>query len=178
MFRPKLLSEGAHDITIDAWNDLDSVLPRHSITLPDKHPRAPHAALAVPRFSSSACAAVKRRASESGCSVFRNIADEQNDRLLLFSLSDEVGYINLNGQTLKSRPLSASNEKRREHVGDRSWKMYAARGVRVRIDLTVSAVCPTSDEQCEANRSAWRSALLSYEDARKAKELFQKLCGS
>jgi len=93
---------------------------------------------------------IKRTESESGCSFFRNISDEQNDRPIFVSLSDESAYINLNGRTLKLRPVAASKEKRHEHVGDRSWKTYAARGVRVRIDLVVSGVCPPNDEQCEA----------------------------
>jgi hypothetical protein len=106
--------------------------------------------VAVAQTSKLKLGYVKRTASESGCSLFRNMSDEHNDRLLFFGLSDETGYINLNGQTLKLRPVSASKEKRHERVGDRSWKTYQAPGVRVQIDFVVSDVCPPSDEQCEA----------------------------
>lgn len=107
------------------------------------------AAFACAQSSSFKLGYIKPTVSDSGCSLARRTSAVQKDDLIFYSLSDETGYINLNGKELKLQPARASKEKPTEQVGDRSWKMYAAGAVRLRIDFTVTRICDPNDEQCE-----------------------------
>ena len=85
-----------------------------------------------------------------GCSVYRTIEDNQNDRFLFVSDMDREAVINLDGKDLKLRVLSWKEKKGQLKVGDHSSETYAAGDVNVRLDFTVRQVCPPKDESCEA----------------------------
>ena len=84
-----------------------------------------------------------------GSAFFLNTTDMENHRYIFSQDVDDPPYINLNGKNLQLR-LTASNEtKDKKKVGDRWWDTYAAGGVKVRIDYTVTKVCTPQDEMCE-----------------------------
>ena len=86
-----------------------------------------------------------------GCYLFRNKSDGRNRRYLFVSPMDEPAYLNLNGKTIRLLKVDSSSENRGERIGDRSWEIYSGYGVKVRIDYTVTRVCPLNDENCESH---------------------------
>jgi hypothetical protein len=62
---------------------------------------------------------------------------------------DEPAYIKVNGKNLKLQPVAASDTNAKERVGKRSWETYTAGGLKIRLDKTVTWVCPPKDEACE-----------------------------
>ena len=92
---------------------------------------------------------VKHHDVGCGSAFFLNTTDMENHRYIFSQDVDDPPYINLNGKNLQLR-LTASNEtKDKKKVGDRWWDTYAAGGVKVRIDYTVTRVCTPQDEMCE-----------------------------
>ena len=85
-----------------------------------------------------------------GCSLSLNIADRRERRYVFVQGMDEPAYINLDGENLKLELVDYSDVKNvPEKVGDRSWEIYVAGDVKVRIDRTVTWVCDPKDESCE-----------------------------
>jgi hypothetical protein len=107
-----------------------------------------------------------------GSAFFLNTTDMENHRYIFSQDVDDPPYINLNGKNLQLR-LTASNEtKDKKKVGDRWWDTYAAGGVKVRIDYTVTRVCTPQDEMCE---TTYLNAIMTV--SQKAQKTTVKLTG-
>src|SRR5215831_9816225 len=92
---------------------------------------------------------VKDQDGACGSAFFLNTADMDNHRYIFSQDVDDPPYINLNGKNLQLRLTGSNEPKDKKKVGDRWWDTYAAGGVKVRIDYTVTRVCTPQDEMCE-----------------------------
>ena len=84
-----------------------------------------------------------------GCSLSYNMAESYNQKFLLLTPMDDATYTNVDGKEVTLRLVAASQRRRRERVGDRSWETYSAGNLKVRVDYVVTEVCPVNDEGCE-----------------------------
>lgn len=85
-----------------------------------------------------------------GCSVSFNSAESQKNKHLLIIPMDDDAYVTIDEKKLQLRLIAESKERATEKVGDRSWEIYSAGNVRVRVDYLVTRVCDPDDEGCEA----------------------------
>ena|GEM_PF-2645306 len=85
-----------------------------------------------------------------GCSFYLNMGDERKRRPILLCDLSEKAVINLDGKNLSLRLIGHSKEKTSDQqVGDRSWEIYRAGNVKLRIDFTIRKLCDPHDEGCE-----------------------------
>lgn len=85
-----------------------------------------------------------------GCSVSYNSSDSQKNKHVLIIPMDDDAYVTIDEKKLQLRLITSSKAKATEKVGDRSWEIYSARNVKVRVDYVVTRVCDPDDEGCEA----------------------------
>lgn len=86
-----------------------------------------------------------------GCTLFRNRQEQRKQQVIFLSDMSENALINLNGKDLVLRLIDSSPEKkRREKIGDRRWEIFKAGNTQLRVDYTISNLCDTKDESCEA----------------------------
>ena len=90
--------------------------------------------------------------NDCGCGLSFNQSDLQNGEYLLWTGPTEnaPAHIKLNGTEIQLRFVARSKTSARESVGDRTWKTYSSKNVRLRIEYKVTSVCAPDDEQCEA----------------------------
>jgi len=108
-----------------------------------------------------------------GCAFALNPADLRKRRYIYIQGMDEPAYVNLNGKNLKLRPVTSSETKVKEKVGDRSWATYIAGDIKIRMDYVVTRVCDPNDESCEAT---WYKAIMTV--TRKTERTIVRLTGS
>lgn len=84
-----------------------------------------------------------------GCSFARNKTDLRQRRYIYSESMGEPAYINVNGKNLKLHPVASSETGGKEKVGKHSWETFTADGLKIRLDKTVTWVCPPKDEACE-----------------------------
>ena len=87
--------------------------------------------------------------NECGCSLALGVADESKDRFVFMSDMGRKAIVNLNGKDLKLRLIASKKGSDDPKVRDRSWEIYAAGEVKVRVDFTVRELCNPDDEACE-----------------------------
>lgn len=109
---------------------------------------APQTAMTTPQ-SKIQLGYVKNGDIGCGCSFARNKTDLRQRRYIYSESMDEPAYINVNGKNLKLQPVASSDTKTKERVGQRSWETFTAKGLKIRLDKTVTWVCPPKDEACE-----------------------------
>ncbi len=90
-----------------------------------------------------------------GCSCSFQVPSEARKRnstkfIFVSELGSDVGWMNLNGRDIRLKLIrSTQNARGRIRVGDRFYEEYSGSGFSVRIDYTVTRVCPPRDEGCE-----------------------------
>jgi hypothetical protein len=93
---------------------------------------------------------IKNMESGCGCAFGRNQSDMDKDRYIYSDmLTDGSPYINVNGKNLKLTPVASSKLAKKLRVGNHSWETYTAGELKIRLDKTVTWVCPPKDEGCE-----------------------------
>ncbi|QYO67316.1 hypothetical protein [Leptolyngbya sp. 7M] len=100
-------------------------------------------------------AELKNSDRAEGCSCSFQVPAEASKRnstkfIFVSELGSNVGWMNINGRDTRLK-LIKSTEKTsgRVRVGDRYFEEYSGPGFSVRIDYTVTRVCPPRDEGCE-----------------------------
>lgn len=107
-----------------------------------------------------------------GCSFSLNADDLRNRRYIFSEELDEPAYINVNGKNLKLEPVDFSEATDEEKVGQRSWKIYKAGDLKVRLDKVVTKICDPNDEACEVT---YYNATMTI--TQKTQEVTVKLAG-
>jgi hypothetical protein len=114
--------------------------------------------------------------NDCGCSFYLSHKDVNKRRHVFLSDLSQNAIINLDAKDLRLLLIDHSAEKNDElKVGDRSWEIYRAGKVRLRVDYVVRKLCDPNDEGCEV---IYYDATLSLtRDGQKAAFKVVGLCG-
>ena len=74
---------------------------------------------------------------------------KHNERYTLLSDSEDNAVMNIDGQDMNLKLVSHREPRGPSKKGDRSTWTYSRRGITVRVDFVVTALCPPNDEVCE-----------------------------
>lgn len=106
-------------------------------------------------FGQTKIGELKNSDRAEGCSCAFQAPSEARKRnstkfIFVSELGSNVGWMNINGRDTRLK-LTKSTEKTsgRIRVGERYLEEYSGSGFSVRIDYTVTRVCPPRDEGCE-----------------------------
>jgi len=111
-----------------------------------------------------------------GCSFYLNAKDEKRERAIFLSDLSENAAINLDGKDLILKPMHKSVERKgKSRIGDRSWETYALGNIKLRIEYTITKLCPPKDESCEV---IWYNATITVtQNAQKVVVKTIGICG-
>ena len=110
-----------------------------------------------------------------GCYFARNKTDLRKRRYIYSESMDGPAYINVNGKNLELQPIASSETNGEEGVGRRSWQTFTAGDLRIRLELTVTWVCPPKDEGCEV--TYYKAILTVSGKGQKITENLTGMCG-
>ena len=110
-----------------------------------------------------------------GCSFARNKTDLRLRRYIYIQGIDDPAYININGKNLELQPVDSSELNGKVKVGTQAWETFTAGDLKIRLDTTVTWVCPPNDESCEV--TYYKAKLTVNGKGQEIKEMLTGHCG-
>jgi hypothetical protein len=89
---------------------------------------------------------------EGGCELLLPTDSDRSERYVFLSDFDGRAVMNINGRDTRLTLVRSNASDQPSKKGDRSSYWYKAGDLEVRVDYTVSGLCPPKDESCEAVR--------------------------
>jgi hypothetical protein len=91
---------------------------------------------------------------EGGCELLLPTDSERTERYVFLSDFDGRAVMNINGHDTRLMLVRSNPSDQPSKKGDRSSSWYKAGDLEVRVDYTVTGLCPPKDESCEVVRYA------------------------
>jgi hypothetical protein len=89
---------------------------------------------------------------EGGCELLLPTDSDRSERYVFLSDFDGRAVMNINGHDIRLTLIRSNASDQPSKKGDRSSYWYKAGELEVRVDYTVSGLCPPKDESCEVVR--------------------------
>jgi hypothetical protein len=87
---------------------------------------------------------------EGGCELLRQPDTDRSERYIFLSDLKDRAVMNLDGHDVRLTFVRRKEPEGEPKKGDQSSVWYRAGDVEVRVDFTVSGLCPPKSESCEA----------------------------